>query len=143
MDEQEYEYENGQLVCKKCGQEYSPDLDECPFCEAERQAKIITKHGSYKTRTATIAGLFMTIALVLGGIWLVQEASASGGWSIGREYVEEETVVEESVSAGITEQQTDIDTVESETEVEDTVVAEEEISDTEEMESTEELEELE
>ena len=85
----------------------------------------------------------MTIALVLGGIWLVQEASASGGWSIGREYVEEETVVEESVSAGITEQQTDIDTVETETEVEDTVAAEEEISDTEEMESTEELEELE
>ena len=131
MSEQAYEFEGDFLLCERCGQEYSADLDECPFCEAERRAKLIAKQGSYHSRSATFFGLMLAIVLIAGGVLIFRASLLNGGWSIGREYDIEETGSETSVSAGITQQQTDLDGVE-------TAAEEDEASDAEESAASDE-----
>ena len=125
MSEQTYEIEDDFLFCERCGREYSASLDECPFCEAERRAKLITKQGSWHSRSATFFGLVLAILLIAGGILIFRASLLNGGWSIGREYDIEEAGSETSVSAGITQQQTDLDGIETASEEDETSDAEE------------------
>ncbi len=120
MSEQNYESASaavlaeGPLLCPTCGQEYSEDLKECPFCRAEELAHIITKKGSYRPRSAIAAGVLLSLALVAGGVLLFQAAQENGGWSIEQEYETTDTL--QTVSGGITQQESSLDSVTNETE---------------------------
>ncbi|MCD8143914.1 MAG: hypothetical protein LUD79_01005 [Oscillospiraceae bacterium] len=142
MSERIYEIEDGLLLCEQCGREYTSNLSECPYCEAERQAKLIAKHGSYKPRWATALGVILAVVLVAGAALLVRSAALSGGWSIGREYAtEDEDAQVKTVGAGTTQQQTDLDSVVTEpkpTESDDTTSADEESAESDDVTSEDE-----
>ncbi len=112
-EEEIYQSEDGYLLCEECGREYAIHRKKCPFCEAEAKAAAITKRGSYQPRSARLACLLLALVLVVGGVMLYNTGLENGGWSIDREYEEDPDAQTITVEAGITEQQSQLDSVET------------------------------
>lgn len=119
MSEQFNEIEDGLNFCEKCGRTYTDDLEDCPYCQAERRVKYITKHGSYKSRGAILGSLILALVLIAGAVGLIYGSVANGGWSIGRQYAVEDSSASQvqSVGASTTQESMALDAVESETAV--------------------------